>query len=182
MIMNISRREKTLLIAVLGAAVIVGVYMLFYLPLITRIEQKFALVESEQAGLQDVLIKDQENKAMLQEIAQIESDIAAVIGALPKVVDEPGLIIHLHHMFAPYGGINSVNIEDPAVNPEFSGVGVTLSFEGTYEAFNMLLKALEDSRYKNLLSSFTVGDVQTGNVGEGRTVTTNMALTFYFSN
>ena len=200
MLMNISKREKTLLIAVLVAAVIVGVYMLFYLPLTTRIEQKFALVESEQSELPNLLIKEQENKTMSEEIAQIESDIAAAVGALPKVIDEPGLVIHLHHMFAPYDGINSIQIGDPIVHPEFSEVAVGLSFEGTYDAFNSLLKALEDSTYVNRLTSFSVSETQpavdvlvenvvqpeieaqTVNEVEARRVSVNMALTFHFSN
>jgi len=159
--MNISKREKTLLVAVLVAAAIAGFYLLFYQPLIIRTEQVFALVESEQSEIQNLLLKEQENKTMLEEIAKIENEIDAVVGALPKADDEPGLVIHLHHMFAPYDGINSIQIGDPIVHPEFSEVAVGLSFEGTYDAFNSLLKALENSTYVNRLTSFSVSETQT---------------------
>ena len=122
--MNISRREKRLLVFMVVAAVIVGFYMWFYQPLITRTEQIFAVVESEQAEIQNLLLKEQENTLMLEEITQLESDIAAAIGELPESGDEAGLIIHLHHMFAPYDGKNSLQIGDPIVHPEFSEVAV----------------------------------------------------------
>jgi len=198
--MNISKREKTLLVAVVVAAAIAGFYLLFYQPLITRTEQVFALVESEQSEIQNLLLKEQENKTMLEEIAKIENEIDVVVGALPKADDEPGLIIHLHHMFAPYDGKNSLQIGDPIVHSEFSEVAVGLSFEGTYDAFNALLKALENSTYVNRLTSFSVSETQTVidvqaenvvqpeieaqtvNEVEVRRVSVNMALTFYFSN
>lgn len=180
--MNISKREKTLLVAVLVAAAIAGFYLLFYQPLMTRVEQVFALVESEQLEMQVLLLKEQENKTMLEEIAKIKNEIDAAIEVLPKASDEPGLVIHLHHVFAPFGGKGSVHIEDPVIHPEFSEVRVRLAFETSYDGFNSLLKALEGSRYKNRLDSFSVNDVQTENAGEGRMVTADMALTFYFSN
>jgi len=180
--MNISKREKTLLVAVLAVAAIAGFYLLFYQPLVTRVEQVFALVESEQAELQVLLVKEQENETMLQEIAQIENEITSAIGALPSASDEEGLIKHLHHMFAPFGGKNSIHIEDPVIYTEFSEVKVRLACETSYDGFNSLLKALEGSQYKNRLDSFSVSDMQTENDGEGRIVTVDMALTFYFSN
>jgi len=198
--MNISRREKRLLVFMVVAAVIVGFYMWFYQPLITRTEQIFAVVESEQAEIQNLLVKEQENTLMLEEITQLESDIAAAIGELPESGDEAGLIIHLHHMFAPYDGKNSLQIGDPIVHPEFSEVAVGLSFEGTYDAFNSLLKTLEESIYENRLTSFSVNEMQTVidvqvenvvqpeieaqvvNDAEARRVSVDMALTFYFAN
>jgi len=184
-LMNISRREKKLLIFVLGAAVIAGFYMLFYQPLMTRIEQVFAVVESEQAEIQNLLLKEQENAVMLDEITQLETDIDTAIGALPGTGDEPGLVEHLHHIFAPYDGKNTLRIEDPilhpVVDPEFSEVGVNLSFEVTYEAFNSLLKALEESHYKNRVESFSANMVQLENGDETQMVAVDMTLTFYFS-
>jgi len=180
--MVISKREKKLLVAVLVAAVFAGFYLMFYQPTITRVEQVFVLVENEQAQLQDLLIKERERKIMLEEITQIETDIAAAIGSLPEAGDEPGLVKHLYHMFAPFNGKNTLHIDDPIVHPEFSEVRVNLSLETSYTDFNSLLKALEDSTYKNRLDNFSVSETQTGNVGEAGMVSVDMALTFYFSN
>lgn len=180
--MNISKREKMLLVAALAAAVLAAFYLLFYQPLMSRVEEVFVIVESEQTQLQDLLAKERQNKRMLEEIARIESDISASIAALPKADDEPGLVKHLHHMFEPFEGKDSVSIEDPVVYPEFSEVRVNLAFESSYQDFNLLLKALENSPYKNRLNSFSVSDVQTGSAVEDRTISVNMSLTFYFSN
>jgi hypothetical protein len=122
------------------------------------------------------------NESMKEEIELIESEIEDALRALPEVADEPGLVKHLHSLFVPFGGLNTIHIEDPVSRGEFSGVGVRLTYDLNHEEFREVMVALEGSPYRNRIDSFSLHRIQDQNGNEVQEVAVSMSLTFYFSN
>lgn len=169
--MQITKREKKMLIAVGIILVTTGIYFLIYKPVLGEYQR---LLES--VAMFEI------NKSISKEIALIEGTIEDTLKALPEASDEPLLLKHLHHIFTPFGGLNSIHIEDPASRGEFSGVGVRLSYDLNYEEFHALLLALEGSPYRNRIDSFSLHRAQGEEGNEAQESTVDMSLTFYFFN
>jgi len=180
--MQITKREKKLLIIVGIILFISGIYYFIYRPILGEVENLFAQIDVEQQRLLELVAMVELNKSMSDEIALIEDTIEETLEGLPEVSDEPLLVKHLHHMFVPFGGLNSIHIEDPVSRGEFSGVGVRLSYDLNYEEFHAILLALEGSPYKNRIESFSLHKTQEVIGNETQGVAVDMALTFYFSN
>jgi len=174
--MQISKREIRMLVAIGLLAVLAAVYVLSYLPATRKVEEVMAQVDSEQQILLQMVETEEENKRLSNELSLIKGEVTSVLENLPESDDEPGLIKHLHHLFAPFGGKESIYIEDPVMLEEFSMVRVRLSYDVNYFAFKALQRMLEASGYKNRVDSFSVQMQE----GDGN-VAVDMALTFYFS-
>lgn len=180
--MQITKREKKLLIAVGIILIISGIYYFMYMPALNEVENLFAQIDGEQQKLLELVAMSETNESLRKEIALIESTIVDALIALPEVSAEPELVKHLHHMFMPFGGLNSIHIEDPVSRGEFSGVGVRLAYVLNYEEFREVLLALEGSPYRNRIDSFAIQRAQEQNENITQEVTVDMSLTFYFSN
>lgn len=173
--MNMSKREKALLIVILLAVVATLVYLLLYQPTIRRIRIINNAIENDQEELIVLSTKQQEIITMTDQITKAKEDVAAMLGGIPKLSNEAALIRHLYTTFSPLGGINVVSIEDPAEDMEITETRMTLSFKTNYEAFKSSLEALERSEYKNRIESFSWKKDQ----AEGdKTVSVDMIVTF----
>lgn len=180
--MRITKREKKLLLVVGIILIISGIYHFIYSPVLGEVENLFAQIDGEQQRLLELVAMAEGNKSKSDEIALIEDMIEEALEGLPEVSNEPELVKHLHHMFVPFDGLNSIHIEDPLSRGEFSGVGVRLSYDLNYKEFHALLLALQESPYKNRIDSFVIQRTQGENGNETQGVTVDMALIFYFSN
>jgi len=180
--MQITKREKKMLIAVGIVLIISGIYYFMYKPILDEVEYLFAQIDGEQLRILDLVAMAEVNNSINEEITLIQGEIEDTLKELPEISDEPGLVKHLHHMFVPFGGLRSIHIEDPVSGGEFSGVGVRLTYDLDYEEFHTILLALEGSPYKNRIDSFALQRTQGDNANEIQSVTVDMALTFYFSN
>jgi Tfp pilus assembly protein PilO len=180
--MKITKREKKLLIVVGILLIISGIYYFIYSPALRKVEDTFAQIDGEQQRLTELVAMYESNKSLSEEIALIEGEIDDALKSLPKVSDEPLLVKHLHHLFLPVGGLNSIHIDDPVSRGEFSGVGVRLSYNLSYEEFHTVLTALERSPYKNRIDTFSIHGGQGENANVTREVAVDMSLTFYFAN
>jgi len=180
--MRITKREKKLLIAVGIILIISGIYYFIYRPVLGEVENLFAQIDGEQQRLLELVAMAEVNKSKSDEIVLIEDMIEETLEDLPEVSNEPELVKHLHNMFVPFGGFNSIHIEDPLSRGEFSGVGVRLSYDLNYKEFHAILLALEESPYRNRIDSFALQKIQGENGNETQGVTVDMAMTFYFSN
>lgn len=155
--MQISNREKQLLVVVGLLVFVVAIYQFVYQPSVVYFNDTMARIDAEQIELARLETIMDEIEMLEVQIANDTKRIFEVLAALPpKANSEPDLVRHLHMMYAPFGGKNAISIEEPTVFTEFSSVNVRMTYASNHEAFRTLLKLLEDSEFKNRLNTLSI--------------------------
>jgi len=180
--MKMSKREQRLLIGVLIAAIITGIYVWIYQPAITRSNEIRAILATEREQLLMLPVMEENIVLVRQNILNMEFEIEQALEPLLPLGDEPALLRHLHEIFIGVGGINSLVISDPVFNEEFSQAEVRIAYQTTYNNFIATLEALENSTYRNSLSSVSTNELPDAAIVRGeRVLSIEKLLIFYFS-
>lgn len=173
--MQLTKREKVLIAIFVVLMFITAYYIYFYQPLIRDIQTMSN--EVEEVGDVSALTKSKQQQlvALKQEYESLSKKVSETLESLMWLDDQPGLVVHLHEIFSSRSIREYIEFGDLEMQDDFCAMPVSVNFTASYSDFKDILVQLECSPYKNHIQSLNVQAID-----EGRAVSVNMSLKFYF--
>jgi len=167
--MNISPREKRLLVGLLVVVLLFGYYLFVLEPLLTRQGTISAAVASKQAEVDRLLPLEAQAPALRQEIVALQSDLAA-LQDLARPLPLPDVLLTLERL-AETWQFELASLGLQGIVPETGGA-VSLRFATPYASFTGFLLDLERLGHTFALTSLGLSST-------GEAVNVDLAFSIY---
>lgn len=167
--LNISPREKRLLVGLLAVVLLFGYYLFVLEPLLTRQATLSAAVTSKQGEVDRLLPLEAQAPAIREEVAALKSDLTA-LQDLARPLPLPDVLLTLERL-ADTWQFELASLGLQGIVPETGGA-VALRFETQYASFTGFLLDLERLGHTFALTSLRLSST-------GVVVNVDLAFSIY---
>lgn len=173
--MNPNDRNTLILGVLIILAVLLGFYFLLLGPIRSQFSDLVAERESKAAQLQQLQQQVAESEAIAKNAPDIERRLLELSKRIPTQPEVPSFVVQVQEI-SDAAGVTQLSIQPGEAAPpegggDFSGIPITMTFEGTYEQLQDFMVRLQ-----NLVRLVAVTDVSYESAEEGGSTTLDSGI------
>lgn len=173
--MNPNDRNTLILGVLIILAVLLGFYFLLLGPIRSQFSDLVAERESKAAQLQQLQQQVAESEAIAENAPDIERRLLELSKRIPTQPEVPSFVVQVQEI-SDAAGVTQLSIQPGEAAPpegggDFSGIPITMTFEGTYEQLQDFMVRLQ-----NLVRLVAVTDVSYESAEEGGSTTLDSGI------
>lgn len=145
--MNISKREKILIFAVVLLALIGGYYLYYLKPCLDEIQTLNADIADKQLQLSASVQEQSQLDQLEAKIADADEQLALFGGSIAQTFDQPPVLVYISETVSTRAQKGAIYFEQPIQIGQIERCAITVTMTVTYAGLKTVLNAFSDAPY-----------------------------------